>query len=310
VSRPNFDRPAAAYAGLVLATLFWAGNAITARAVAGQIPPLAFSFWRWALALLIILPFGLRPIWESRASLRAHWKQILLLGTLSVGGYNTLLYLAAQTTTAVNITLVSATIPVMIALMAWLLLRQPTTLAQLGGIAASFAGIVVIVSQGSWSALAGLDFRPGDLIMIGAVAAWALYSVLLRRHAAIIAPIHPVGFLTMTIIAGLPILLLLYLWEMTAEGVYLPSAQALPAIIGVALFAGIFAYLLWNRGIALVGPSTAGMFIYCMPLFTAALANLFLDERLYGFHAMGGGLILAGLFLATRQPSPRPRAQP
>lgn len=300
--RLNPHGPAAASAGLVLTNLFWAGNAVIARAVADTIPPFALSFWRWSLALLIVLPFGLPQLWRNRALIRAHWGRILLLSALSVGGYNTLLYLAAHTTTAVNITLVSATIPVMIALMAWLLLRQRTAPTQLLGIALALSGIVVIVTQGQWSVLAGLDFRLGDLIMVGAVTIWALYSVLLRRHGPTFKPIPQVSFMTLTIIGGLPLILVLYLWEMSAGAVFLPTPQTLPPLLAVAVFPGLFAYTLWNHGVAVLGPSRTGMFIYLMPLFTAVLASIFLGERLHGFHAVGGVLILVGLYLASRPP--------
>ena len=291
---------AAACIGLILANLFWAGNAVIARAVADNIPPFALSFWRWALALVIILPFGLPHILRNRELIRANWPRILLMSVLSVGGYNTLLYLAAHTTSAINISLLHATIPVMIALMGWLLLRQNTTARQLGGIGAALIGIVLIVSQGDWHRLAGLDLHIGDLIMFGAVVIWGIYSVLLRQHNDVLAPIHQLGFLTLTIIGGLPPIAVLYAWEAaTVEG-FMPTAGTLPTLLSLAVFPGIFAYGLWNYGVAAIGPSRAGIFLYLMPLFAAVLATVFLDERLQGFHAAGGMLILVGVYLAIQ----------
>lgn len=291
---------AGAYAGLVLTTLFWAGNAVIARAVIHEIPPFALSFWRWALALVIILPFGLPQLRGHWPLIRANWRQLLLLCALSVGGYNTLLYLAAHTTTAVNITLVNATSPMLITLLAWGILRQPVTARQLLGIALAVAGILVIVTQGRLAVLTTLDFRRGDLIMVGAVSIWALYSVLLRRHSDLLLPIPQLGFLTLTILGGLPLILPFYLGEMVFGKAFFPSTESLPTLVAIAVFPGILAYALWNHGVAVLGPSRTGMFIYLMPLFAAVLASVFLDEYLQGFHVGGGLLILGGLYLATR----------
>jgi drug/metabolite transporter (DMT)-like permease len=297
VFRTDLDRPAIAYTGLVLANLFWAGNAVVARLVVGSIPPFALSFWRWALALLIILPFGLPHILRDLPVIRAHWRPILVLGVLSISGYNTLLYIAAQSTTALNLTLVNATVPVMIALMAWLLLRQRVTAIQSAGIGFALTGIVVIVSQGSWDTLAGLDFRPGDLFMIGAVLVWALYSVLLKRHAV---PMHPLGLLTLLILGGLPLLLALYLWELATYGGFELTTSTLLPMGYVAFFAAVLAYLFWNHGVATIGPNRAAIFIYLIPVFASGLAYVFLGEELQGFHAVGGLLVLLGLYLASR----------
>jgi drug/metabolite transporter (DMT)-like permease len=303
VSRIDANRSALAYAGLVLTPLFWAGNAVVARAVADSIPPFALSFWRWALALVILLPLGLPHILRDLPVIRSHWRQLAVLSVLSIAGYNTFLYLAAHSTTALNLTLMNAAAPVIIALLAWLFLRQRTSLSQLAGIGFAICGIVVIVSHGEWRVLAELAFRTGDLLMIAAVLVWALYSVLLKRHAV---PMHPVGLLTLLIFLSLPLLLVLYLWELTTHGGFEPTGSALLALGYVALFAAVLAYLLWNHGVATVGPNRAAMFIYLIPVFTAGLSYVFLGEKLQGFHVVGGLLVLLGLYLASRV-APQPR---
>lgn len=286
-----------AYAGLVLTNLFWAGNAVVARGVAGEIPPFALAFWRWTGALLILLPLGLPHLHRGRAVIRRHWRALLGLGALSVAGFNTLLYLAAQTTTATNIGLVNSTIPLAVALAAWLLLRQRPTPRQLVGLAIAAAGVAVIVARGDWLVLRTLAIHPGDLWMIAAVVVWGLYSVLLRLWPV---PLHPLGFLTATVTVGACLLLPLYLWELASVGGFGFGAGHLPVFGYLALFPSVLAFLFWNHGVAVAGPRTASLFIYLLPVFAAVLASLFLGEQLHVYHAAGGLLIVAGLYQASR----------
>ncbi|WP_116301244.1 DMT family transporter [Alkalilimnicola ehrlichii] len=283
--------------GVILTTLFWAGNAVVARSTVGDIPPVALAFWRWAVALAILLPFGIQHVYRARAALRQHWLALLCLSLLSVATFNTLLYIAAQSTTAINITLVNSAMPVSVAIMAWLLLRQPTSAGQAVGIGAAAIGTLIIVSRGDLGVLANLNIHPGDAIMVAAILVWGVYSVLLRRWSI---PIHPVGFLTATIAVGTLMLLPVYLLEYALLDGYTLNVAHAPVFLYLAIFPGILAYLFWNHGIAVLGPSRSAMFIYLMPVFAAVLATLFIGERLYAYHAAGGAFILAGLFLATQ----------
>lgn len=294
-----------AYAGLALTALFWAGNAVLARGVVGDIPPVALSFWRWVLALLLLLPLGMPRLWAQRRVLRDHWRAMLVIAALSVGAFNTLLYLAAVTTTALNITLLNTTIPVMVALLAWLLLRQRVTAYRGLGIVLGLLGMVIIVIEGNPERLYGLTFQPGDLIMLCAVVAWGLYTVFLRSHPI---PLEPLAFLTAQVLLGLPVILPFYLLELHLTGAYAPVMLHIPVFLYVAIFPSLLALAFWNHGVKRVGPSGAAMFLYLIPVFAAVLAGVFLDERLQIFHATGGVLILAGLWLATREwPAPAHR---
>jgi len=286
-----------AYGGLTLTALFWAGNAVVARGVVGEIPPLALSFWRWALALTLLLPFGLPRVWRQRRVVRERWRSLLALATFSVGAFNTLLYLSAQTTTAVNITLFNSTIPVIVALLAWILLGDRVRPVQAVGIALALLGMLVIVGRGQWQTFADLAFQPGDLIMIGAVTCWGLFSVLLRRQAV---PLDPVAFLTVQVGLGVLVILPFYLLDLLVKGGFALRPGLVPPFLYVAIFPGIIAYGCWNYGVHRVGPARAAMFMYLNPLFAAVLAVFFLGERLRFFHLAGGVLILLGLYLTTQ----------
>ena len=291
------------HALMVLPVLFWAGNALVGRATVGEVPPLALSFWRWALALLIVLPFTFRDVWGARAVFLARWKVVLGMGLFSVAAYNTLLYLALQTTTAINATLVAASMPVMMLGLSRLWLKDPIRLRQGGGILLSLAGVLAVVAQGDPARLAAVGLTGGDLLMLAAVLSWAIYSIMLRRYPM---PVGGLTLLTVLILVGVLAILPLYLWELATGALIRPQWTAWAAIAYTAVFPSVLAYYFWNRGVQVLGASVAGQYTYLMPLFTAILAVALLDERFRWFHGLGGGLIFAGIWLTTTKAS-RPR---
>lgn len=295
MSRPN--RRVSPYLLLVLTTLFWSGNFILGRAVRTVMPPLALSFWRWAVALLILAPFawsGLRRQWPL---LLGHWRSLTLLSILGVVNFNTLVYTGLQSTTALNAVMMVSTTPVFIVALSFLLLRQKVSRRQLVGIAVSLLGVVVIVTQGQPGVLLAQHLNPGDLWVLAAVVSWALYSVCLKWRPA---ELHSLTFMTATVGIGLIFLLSLYGWDFVSRGSrFEANAVTLGAILYVALFASVLAYIFWNRAVAELGANRAGHFMHLMPAFGAVLSLLLLDERLYAFHVVGVALIAAGIYLAT-----------
>lgn len=293
---PERRRELLACGALTAAVLFWSGNAVVGRGVVGEIPPIALSFWRWVLALALLLPLAWPHLSRSWPGLRQHVVLLTVLGVLSAGLFNTLLYGAAVTTTAVNISLINATMPVVIAFVAWVTGTERLNRRQALGLGIALPGVVVIVSQGSLERLLGLTLAPGDLLMVAAITSWAVYSVLLRRHPL---GLHPVVLLTALVALALPFIFVIYLFELAAGVTFTPRAGHLPAFLYVGIFPSILSYLGWNHGVQVIGPGRAGMFMYLMPLLTAALALPILGERLHGYHGAGAALILVGLYLAT-----------
>ncbi|AOY89561.1 hypothetical protein BKP64_16060 [Marinobacter salinus] len=287
-----------AYIGLVLTPLFWAGNAVVARGTVESIPPLSMSFWRWVIALAFLLPFGLPGVWQHRKIIRQRLGSMLALATFSVGAFNSLLYFAATTTTATNIALINATIPIFVAFLAWVLLGDRTRPIQAVGIALAVLGILTVVARGDITVLTGLEAQPGDLIMVAAVFSWGLFSVLLRRQSV---PLPALTFLTTQIFLGAMVILPFYLTDLFffSGGFELSGETALPLLF-VAIFPGILAYGFWNHGVQKIGPSKAAIFMYLTPVFASVLAGILLGESLGLFHIIGGLLILCGLLLATR----------
>ena len=289
-----------AYIGLIVTPLFWAGNAVVARGVVDTIPPTSLAFWRWVIALIIILPFGLPGVRRQWPLVRQHWRSILVLSLFSVTAFNSLLYMAALTTTAINIALINSTIPIMVALLAWVLLAEKTRPIQAVGIAVALAGMLMVIGQGTLERLTGLSFAVGDLIMVAAVASWGIFSVLLRRQSL---PLDSLTFLTTQIAMGTLLLAPVYLIDLLFfSGGFVLKPSSVPPLLYVAIFPGILAYACWNHGVLKVGPARSAMFMYLTPVFAAVLAWLFLGERLAWYHLAGGLLILAGLYLPTRNP--------
>ena len=287
--------------GLLLAVLCWSGNALVARAFHDDIPPFALAFWRWSLALLLVLPFAIGPVWRHRTALRQAGWRLLMLAACGISAYNSLLYSAAQTTAAINITLVNTCLPLMTFIGAGLLLGEwPLRRAWMGmGLAA--VGLLILIAQGSWASLATLSFNRGDLIMLLAVADWALYSLLLRRWATYLLPIPALGLLGVLMLLGVPLILPFYLYELSQGARFAVTPSNLGAIGYTAVFASLVAYLAWNHGVRVLGAAKAALFNYLMPVFTAALGWLLLGEGLQSFHWLGGALIFAGLLLATQR---------
>jgi drug/metabolite transporter (DMT)-like permease len=280
------------YLLLTLTALFWAGNAVLARALHHLLPPATMAFWRWVLALMLLFPFVLRPMYEQRTLLRDNWARLALLGVLGVGCYNTFLYAALQTTTATNGVLISSITPLLI-----VLIGVRMTHRQQIGIVLSLAGVAGIVSRGDISVLAQLDFNHGDLLLIGGAFTWALYTVLLRWRPA---GIGTLAFLGAAVVGGIVLLMLpLYLVELANGRVAVWNATTGAGMAYFAVFPSILAYLFWNRGVQQVGANQAGLFLYLVPLFGIVLAIAFLGERLHLFHLVGAALIFSGIYIST-----------
>lgn len=289
-------RNAPPYLLLALTALFWAGNAVLARALHHLLPPVTMAFWRWTLAALLLLPFVLRPMYRQRALLRANWARLVLLGALSVTSYNTFLYSALQTTTATNGVLINSMTPLLIAFSGWLLFNIELGWKQQLGIVLSFIGMTVIVSRGDTAVLAQLDFNHGDFLLIGGALSWALYTVFLRWRPA---GIGAAAFLGATVIIGAALLLPLYLIEVASGRIAVWNAASIAGMAYFVVFPSALAYLFWNRAVQQVGANRAGLFLYLIPLLGVALAVTFLGERLHLFHLAGAALIFTGIYLAT-----------
>jgi drug/metabolite transporter (DMT)-like permease len=262
-----------------------------------DIPPVAMGFWRWTLALLIVLPLVVPELWRNRRVVRRDWVKLALLGALGATLFNTMIYVGLQHTAATNGILFNSISPVLIVLVSWALLRDRLSPRQGAGIVLSFFGVVAIVARGDPALLAALRFNRGDLWLIAAMVLWAVYTLLLRWRPP---ELSAMAFLAAMLSLSLPLLLPFYLWELASRGGFAVTAPAAAALAYYATLPSIVSYLFWNRGVALVGPNRAGLFTHLMPVFGALLSIIFLGERLHAYHLAGAALIFGGIWLTTR----------
>ena len=286
------------YAALTLTALLWSSNFVIGRAVRGDVTPVTLNFLRWVLALAVLLPFTVRDLRAHRATLLRHWKLLALLGLTGIAAFQTLCYVALNTTTALNTILLLSLAPLAIVLASWLAHRERVTRRQGAGLAISLAGAAVLVARGDLATFAGLRLAAGDLWMLVAVALWAIYSLLVRRRPP---ELPPLALHTCSVATGTLWMLPAFAWQ-AAGGVALPTAAgAWAAVAFIAVFSSAIAHALWVWGVATIGPNRAGVFIHLLPLFGAVLAVAFLGEVVAPFHVAGAALVLSGVFLAGRQ---------
>lgn len=284
---------------LLLTQLFWAGNAIAGRFAVGEIPPVALAFWRWVLALLILAPFALPRVVAQRRTIARHWPFLALMALTSVAMYTAFLYLALISSSAVNITLIAASTPVVIVLLAWLWLGARPGRLQLLGVLVSLAGVLLVIARGNPLSLVSFHLNDGDLWVLGAVAGWAIYSVLLRRHPL---DMHPLALIFTLGALGLLWMFPAYLAELFLVGGFSLTLSTAGLIVFVAIFPSLLAYAFWNRGVISLGPQKAGLYLNLVPVFTGILGALLLGEPLFWFHGAGMALIFLGIWAVSAKP--------
>jgi drug/metabolite transporter (DMT)-like permease len=286
---------------LVAATLLWGGNFVAGKALAGDVPPVAISFWRWALALLVLLPLGFGEVRRHRGPLLAHWRLIAAVGATGIAGYTLCFYQALAATTAINALLFISTAPLLITLASWGVYRDRVTPWQVLGTVVSSLGAVVVIAHGDAARLLALRFNRGDLWILAGVLVWVAYAILLRRRPAALPP-QP--FFTASVLAGVALLVPLYGWQFARGERLALTGPAVAGVLYVALGASALGYACWTRGVAALGPGRAGTFLHLIPVFGTTMAVIFLGERLARYHVVGAVLVAGGLGLASLRRAP------
>jgi drug/metabolite transporter (DMT)-like permease len=295
---PQLNLATALY--LLTATALWAGNAIAGRALVGSISPITLSAVRWGLAALILLPFGWRifktssPLWKNKT-------RFLILGLFGVGSYNVLLYLALQTSSAINVTLIGASMPIWMLFIGSVFYQVKPRLVQMIGAVVSLVGVAVVLTRGDLSALLSMQMVVGDLLIMVATFLWAFYSWMLSRPGASNERQWPwADFLMAQVFIGL-------LWTGLFEGIEIASGHAYldlnlwtgSLILFVAIGPSLIAYRCWGLGVTGAGPTVAAFFANFIPLFTALLSAAILGEPPSLFHGAAFALIVAGIWVSS-----------
>ncbi|WP_315784563.1 MULTISPECIES: DMT family transporter [unclassified Bradyrhizobium] len=294
------------YLLLTLASLFWAGNIVLARYVAGHVPPLTLSCIRWIGTFLMLWPFARAHLAHDWRILLANWRLVLVLALTGFAINNALSYWAMQYTQALNGLLIQSSAPLFVALWALVLFGVRLTAAQFAGIAISLTGVLVILLRGDLGALAAIQFNRGDLMFAGALLVFGIYSAVMTRRPAV----HQLSLISACTALGALLLLPLAAWEYASGFVLQLDLLSVLTLGYVVVFASTLAYLFFNRGIGLIGPNRAAPFLHLVPLFGSVLAILLLGEELKPFHLIGYALVIAGVIIASRVPLRRPQAAP
>ena len=284
------------YLLLTLASLFWAGNIVLARHVAGHVPPLTLSCLRWIGTFMMLWPFARPHLKKDWPVLRARWPLLLLLALTGFAVNNALSYWAMQYTQALNGLLIQSSTPLFVALWSLLLFGVRLTTGQFIGIVISLIGVFVILLRGDLGALAAIQFNRGDLMFAGALLVFGLYSSLMSRRPKV----HQISLISFCTAAGALLLAPLAVWEYSTGSVLRPNLESLLTLGYVTVFASTLAYLFFNRGISLIGPNRAAPFLHLVPVFGSVLAIVLLGEELKPFHLIGYALVLAGVLTASR----------
>jgi len=286
---------------LTVPPLMWAGNAVVGRMVADLVPPMMLNLLRWALAALILLP--LAPwVLQARSELGRHWRRFALLGLLSVGAYNALQYLALQTSSPINVTLVAASMPVWMQLVGRAFFAAPVSARQMFGALLSIGGVLLVLSRGRLDTLLHVQLVAGDLYILIAAICWAFYSWMLARPGDEPAALRAdwAAFLLVQILYGLvwSALFAGAEWLLTSQPVVWgwPLAAALAF---VAIGPAVLAYRAWGIGVQRAGPTIASFFGNLTPLLAALMSAALLGEWPQLYHGAAFVLIVCGIVVSS-----------
>ncbi|MGG1948720.1 DMT family transporter [Trinickia sp. NRRL B-1857] len=277
----------------IVAIALWSGNVVVSRLSAHTIHPYAITFWRLVLAVVLMSVFVPAAAWRNRAAIVPQLPKLAFLGLLAMALFQCLSYEAAKTTTAANMAIMTALVPLLTMLLAVALLGETPTAGMVAGGLLSFAGLLWLITAGHPATLLAGGVHAGDLLMLCASSAYALYGVLLKRWHVGLPSWQSTYFQA---IAALVFMLLPLSRLPLAE--VLPTRASLPLIGYAGSLASVVLPFFWMQGVKHLGPSRCSLYMNLLPVFTAALAVGVLGEHLHAHHLIGGGVALAGVLLA------------
>ena len=284
---------------LILATLFWSGNFIVGKfAYLFQIPPLTLNTLRWISVWLILMPFTYKEIKNNLPSIKKKWFVISFMGVITISTFNSVVYYALNYTKVINSVLVLAAIPAATIVFSSLMKIEKTNIFQLLGLFLSILGIGSIISYGDIQNIIELNFNKGDLLMIVCVISWALYSTLLKKHKF---KFSQFTLIQLMVSAGVLFLIPQFFYEQSNNLEVNFNKAFFAILIYVVLFPAIAAYYCWQKGVEIIGPNRASMFIQLMPLFSAVMAVIIFKEKFELYHFVGASFIVSGIYLSNKK---------
>lgn len=294
-----------AYLLLTLTAFFWAGNAIAGKLAVGHISPFLLTTIRWTMATMILLPFAAKYLRRDWPLIRSNLFFLAALGTIGFASFNNLLYLALNHTTAINVAIEQASMPLIVFALNFLLFGIRATALQIIGFILTLFGVALTVSNGDLSRLLSLQLNIGDIYMLIAVVAYGGYSVALARKPQL----HWLSFITVLAIVALIASFPYTYWEYRTGNINFPDKQGWTVSVYTAIAPSILAQLFWIRGLDIIGSNRGGVFVNIVPIFASLMAITILGEAFRAYHAAAILLVLSGVWLSQRQPA-RPAESP
>ncbi len=285
------------YVFALLATILWSGNFIVARDIKDIVDPYSLSFYRWLLATIILLPFAIVPLIKNIVIVKRHFIYLSIVSILGVSLFNTLIYVASHTSSALNLSIISITFPIIVIIISRVIFKEHIGINKFTGILIVLAGVLLLITRGDISVLVNITFNIGDLWVLLAAISFAVYSILLRYKPKTLSMIT---FQLITFILGTIYLIPLFLWEFDTRVINEPTLNNTISILYIAICSSLLAFIFWNKSIELLGATKAGMIYYTLPIFTGSLAFIFLDETISYVHLFSILLIFIGIYITNK----------
>jgi len=282
----------------LLATLLWSGNMVIASGIKGHIPPVGLAFWRWTVACFVLAPFALKSTINDFKILRNHFGYLTLTAVMGITIFNTLIYFAGKTTSAINLSLIAISIPLFIVILSRIIFKEKVSNIKIIGIATIITGVLVLISKGSFQALLQINFAIGDILMLLACLFFAYYTILVRKKPD---ELSPKVFLFSVFVIGTILLFPFYI----VEHLYFKKAhfdiKTILIVSYVGICASLISFYLWNEAIRFIGTSKTAMIYYLIPVFSGVLAYFFLNQAIVLIQIISMGIIIVGLLITNKK---------
>ena len=288
-----------AYIFLFLTVTFWAGNFVVGKfASLYEVPPFSLNFYRWFFAWLILAPFTLPEIIKKKDYIINNYKLFIVLGVTSITIFNSIVYYSLNFTQVISGVLMISTIPVMIMFFSSIFKIEKTNIFQIIGVILSFLGVIIIITKANFEILKNLNFNKGDITMVVAMFSWALYSTLLKRQTY---EISQLSLLQVVMSFGLVFLIPIYFIEYQL-GFRITLDKPFYLILSyVVLLPGLASFILWIKGISMIGANRSGVFLHLMPILSAIMAMIIFNEKFMFYHMLGACFIITGILLSNKK---------
>ena len=288
-----------AYIFLLLTVTFWAGNFVVGKfASIYEVPPFSLNFYRWFFAWLILAPFTIPEIIKKNDYIISNYKLFIVLGVTSITIFNSIVYYSLNFTQVISGVLMISTIPVMIMFFSSILKIEKTNIFQVIGVILSFLGVIIIITKANFEILKNLNFNKGDITMVFAMLSWALYSTLLKKQKY---EISQLSLLQVVMSFGLIFLIPIYFIEYQL-GFRITLEKPFFLILSyVVLLPGLASFILWIKGISIIGANRSGVFLHLMPIMSAIMAMIIFNEKFMFYHMLGACFIITGILLSNKK---------